>query len=170
MPHSRRPHVASPDEVRITRDGNAAIIEYADPEVATTNFTVGKDKLDQMSDEQLLAMWNEHLEARDELMADYEHVAVEIPMGRPQVRYEERSDQWVPRGDVIKCVSLGAEGQEGMNEPFVAIDGRDFTIREFVRMVSTYGGWGMRITFVPDTAIHDEPTIEIREPVPEKER
>lgn len=42
MPMPRRPHVASPDEIRITREGDAAIIEYADSNVATTNFVIGK--------------------------------------------------------------------------------------------------------------------------------
>lgn len=30
MPLPRRPHIASLDEVRITRDGDTAVIEYAD--------------------------------------------------------------------------------------------------------------------------------------------
>jgi len=33
----KRPHVASPDEVGITRDGDVAIIEYADPDIYITN-------------------------------------------------------------------------------------------------------------------------------------
>lgn len=36
MPKLRRPHVASPDEVKITRNGDYAEIEYADPRVAST--------------------------------------------------------------------------------------------------------------------------------------
>jgi len=34
-----------------------------------------------MTEEELLAVWNDHLEARDELMKEHEHVAVEIPAG-----------------------------------------------------------------------------------------
>ena len=45
MPLPKRPYVASADEVRITRDGDYAIIEYADPKVTTTNLTVGAEKL-----------------------------------------------------------------------------------------------------------------------------
>ena len=33
------------EEVRITREGDAAVIEYADESVATTNFGLGAAKL-----------------------------------------------------------------------------------------------------------------------------
>lgn len=164
MPMPRRPHVASPDEIRITREGDAAIIEYADSNVATTNFVIGKKKLDKMTDAQILRMWNRHIRTRDELMAEYEHVCVEIPLGKPQVKYEELSDQWVPRGDVVRSQVLGAMGDQDLDEEFITIDNRDFTIREFVRMVSTFAGWGMRIAFVPDDELHEEPEIVVKEP------
>jgi hypothetical protein len=164
MPIPRRPHIASPDEVRITRDGDNAVIEYADPKVATTYFTIGKKKLDGMSDAQVLRMWNRHIRIRDELMAEYEHVCVEVPLGQAQVRYEERADQWVPRGDVLRGRVLGAMADEDLEETFITIDERDFTIREFVRMLSTFGGWGVRIAFVPDDSLHEEPEIVVKEP------
>ena len=164
MPIPRRPHVASPDEVRITRDGDAAIIEYADPNVAATNFIIGKKKLDKMNDAQVLRMWNRHIRTRDELMAEYEHICVEIPLGKPQVKYEELSDQWVPRGDVVRGRILGSMGDQDLDEEFITIDNRDFTIREFVRMVSTFSAWGMRIAFVPDDELHEQPEIVVKEP------
>jgi hypothetical protein len=164
MPIPRRPHRASPDEIKVSRDGDHAVIRYANPKVATTHFKVGRANLAKMTDEEVLALWNEHLHARDQLMAAYDHVAVEIPMGRPQVRYFEEGGQWVPRGDVVRCVVMGSSGDP--DAPFVTIDGRDFTPREFARMVSTFGGWGMRIVFVPDDELHDEPVVEVREPDP----
>ena len=51
-----------------------------------------------------------------------------------------------------------------LDEPIISIDERDFSLREFAKMVSTYGGWGVRITFVPDHEIHIEPKIKVREP------
>jgi hypothetical protein len=39
------PTHCKPDEVRITRSGDAAIIEYGDPNIPTTHFTVGAEKL-----------------------------------------------------------------------------------------------------------------------------
>jgi len=31
------------------------------------------------------------------------------------------------------------------------VDGKDLTVREFVRTLSTFGGWGFRLVFVSDT-------------------
>ena len=163
MPRPRRPHRASPDEIKITRDGDYAIIAYADENVATTHLKMGRDRLELMTDDQILDFWNDGIDARDEAMADYDHVAVEIPRGKPQLRYEPLSDQWVPRGDVVKGVFLGSSGDDLADE-FVTIDGKDLTIREFVRMVGTFGGWGFRLVFVPDEDIHDEPEVEVRDP------
>ena len=50
-----------------------------------------------------------------------------------------------------------------VDEPFVSIDGRDFT-SEFMTMVGTFGGWGMRIEFVPDDELHQRPRLKVSEP------
>lgn len=168
MPLPRRPHRASADEVRITRQGSdTAVIEYADASIATTYFTVGAERLATMTDNDILALWNEHIDARDELRAEYDSTCTEIPVGKAQIKYEELSDQWVPRGHIVRCEVLGASGNEDLDETFVSIDGRDLTIREFVRMVGTFGGWGMRIAFVPDDELDEEPVIEVKEPAGE---
>jgi hypothetical protein len=165
MPLPKRPYVASADEVRITRDGDYAIIEYADPKVATTNLTVGAEKLAKMTDEDVLAMWNEMLEARDEHRKTVTYVATEIPVGKPQVKFYERGNQWTPRGDVLRCQILTDAGvTPDLDEPFVSIDGRDFTLGEFMTMVGTFGGWGMRIEFVPDDEMHERPQLRVGEP------
>ena len=128
----------------------------------TTHVTVGREKLAATTDEEVFALWNDHLETHDEIMKEHEHVAVEIPPGRPQLRYFEAGDQWVPRGDVLRCVVLGF--LDDPYEPFLTIDDRDFTPRELAKMVGTFGGWGMRITFLSDDELRDEPIFEVREP------
>jgi hypothetical protein len=35
---------------------------------------------------------------------------------------------------------------------------------EFGTLLLTHGGWGMRIVFVPDDRLDEEPEIEVREP------
>ena len=37
----KRPRPASPDQVRITREGETGVIEYADPSVRVVNLQVG---------------------------------------------------------------------------------------------------------------------------------
>lgn len=39
----KRPYVASLDQVRITREDDAAVIEYAEPGVCTTHFKLGPE-------------------------------------------------------------------------------------------------------------------------------
>lgn len=35
---------------------------------------------------------------------------------------------------------------------------------EFGRLLTTYAGWGMRVTFVPDDRVHENPEVDVREP------
>lgn len=155
----KRPQVATPDEVRITREGNAAIIEYKNPGIATTHFELGPE-VAWMTDQQILDTFNATLRARDRAAAAYVHIAVEIPSGRPQIEYHPASAQWVPRGDVLRCV---VESDE-QGEAIVHVDEQELSLREFGRLLTTYGGWGMRIAFVPDDELEQEPRIEVREP------
>jgi superfamily II DNA helicase RecQ len=90
------------------------------------------------------------------------HVAVEIPNGRPQIDYHSKAEQWTPRGDVLRCVIGDGASQEG---PIFYIDEEELTLQEFGRLLSTYAGWGMRIIFVPDDRLMEQPPIEIRDPV-----
>jgi hypothetical protein len=95
MPLPKRPFVASPEQVRITRDGDDAIIAYADSQIATTHLKMGAERLAAMSDADVLAFWNEHLQASPALRDSHDYVATEIPAGKPQVEYFEPGDQWV---------------------------------------------------------------------------
>jgi len=162
----KRPHVASPDEVRITRDGDVAIIEYADPDIYITNLKVGP-KLADMTDDEVLRLWNDGVEATDQFMREHRHVAVEIPVGKPQIERSEWSGTWVPRGDVLRCV-VSDGGPD--NEPIVYVDEHELSWTEFGQLLTTNAGWGMRLVFVPDNATHEKPRIIVREPKKEKAR
>jgi hypothetical protein len=165
MPLPKRPYAASVEQVRITRDGDDAIVEYADASVATTHLRMGAEKLASMTDEQLLDFWNEGIVARDEHRRTLSYTATEIPVGKPQVEFFDRGNQWTPRGHVVRCEILSdAAIPPALDEPFVAIDGRDFTLGEFMTMVGTFGGWGMRIEFVPDDELHQRPKLKVCEP------
>jgi hypothetical protein len=156
----KKSRVARLDEVRITRGPEDAVIEYVEPDISTTRFTVGPE-IQQMSDQEILDLFNESLRAQEELAAAYEHVAVEIPPGRPQIRYFPASDQWTPRGGVLRC-AIDDGGPDG--EPVIAIDDQELSWREFGRLLVTHAGWGMRIVFVPDDRLDEPPEIQIREP------
>jgi hypothetical protein len=156
----KRPYVASLDQVRITHEGEVAVIEYAEPRIWTTHFNLGRE-IEGMSDQEILDRFNAGLVATEQFRAEHEHVAIEIPPGKPQIEYDRQCDQWVPRGDVLRCVvDDGGAGEE----PIIHIDDYELSWREFGRLLTTCAGWGMRIVFVPDDQTHVTPAIEVREP------
>ncbi len=156
----KRPYVASLDQVRISREDDVAVIEYAEPGVSTTHFKLGPE-IRAMSDQEILDRFNESLVAMEQHRAQYEHVALEIPRGKPQIEYFDKGDQWTPRGDVLRCV-ISDGGPE--NEPIIYIDDQELSWHEFGRLLTTYAGWGMRVIFVPEDETDVTPRIEVREP------
>ena len=156
----RRPPVASLDEVTIRREGDDAIIDFRDPTVATTHFRIGPS-VHRMTDQQILERFNKVLAAERKAVGTRRHVAIEIPTGRPQIRYFAAGDQWAPRGGVLRCV-VDDSGPDG--EAVIHIDDQPLSLPEFGRLLCTYAGWGMRITFVPEDELEEEPVIEVREP------
>lgn len=52
----KKPVRATTDQVRITREGKAAVIERADTTVSTTHLTIG-DGIEAMTDHDILAVY-----------------------------------------------------------------------------------------------------------------
>ena len=147
------------DEVIVTRGEDYAEIEYKEPDIPVTRIQIGME-VKSMSDQDIVNLFNEMLRANAELAAKYKHVAVEVPLNSKQIEYSPRSDQWSPRGGVLRClIESDGEGQVA-----VAIDDQELSLLEFGRMLSTYEGWGMRIEFVPEDEVHRRPAHEVREP------
>ena len=91
----KAPRRASLDEVKITREGEMAVIEHADPNVSVARVNVSS-QLQTMSDPAVLDLFNAMMDAQEDLAAEFDSTAVEIPPGKPQVRFVEDSAQWVP--------------------------------------------------------------------------
>lgn len=157
-------YIARMDEVAITREGDYAVINYKEEGMPGTHLKIGPE-LAEMSDEQVLELFNDCLRAQAKVAAEFKHVAVEVPLNSPQIRYFERGYQWVPRGGVLRChVEDDEDGQL-----VVGIDDHELSLEEFGKMLTTYAGWGMRIEFVPEDEIHRRPKHEVREPEAEEE-
>jgi len=156
----KKPYVVTLDQVRISRQDDYGIIEYVEPNVSTTHLKIGP-KVQDMTDQEILDEHNRILRIQQQMRLEYEHIAVEIPPGRSQIKYFELGDQWTPRGDVLRCViSDGGPGGQAI----IYIDDHELSLEEFGRLLTTYAGWGLRITFVPDDRTEEEPDIEIRDP------
>jgi len=155
----KKPSPASMDEVKISRDREYAFIEYADEAIGGINLRIGPEIAD-MSDRDILAMYNEVVAAMQASADAWEDVVIEIPVGREQIAFQPESNQWSPRGDVVRCVIEDDEN----SRPVFHIDGHKLTLEEFGRLLVTHTGWGMRIAFVPDDRTHINPEVEVREP------
>ena len=155
----KRPRTASPDQVRISREGETAVIEYADPSVQVVNLQVGPS-LAAMTDAQVLELFNDMLEAQAEIAAGVDPTLTEIPPGLPQIEFSEWSDQWVPRGHVLRCHIV--DDEEG--RPVIHVDDVELDLEAFGRMLLTFCGFGMRIAFVDEEDVNDEPEIVVRAP------
>ena len=160
----KMPRIARLDQVRISREGEEAIIAFHDPTIATTHLRIGP-QVQQMTDEEILLAFNQTIVAqirnRDEL-GDY--VAIEVPAGSPQVTYNpETANKWSPRGGVLRCSIDDGGGDDGLL-PVIYVDDREFTWEEFGKMLCVYAGWGMRIVFVPDDELEQTPKTVVRKP------
>ncbi|MDF1537007.1 MAG: UPF0158 family protein [bacterium] len=154
----KKPVLATLYAVKITRDGEYANIEYKDPAIGGVGLKIGPD-IAAMTDQEILDLHNHIIRERENMAARYNHIAVEILPGKPQIEYSERCAQWVPRGDVLRCLIHDDQNLELV----VEIDGRDLSLKEFGRMLTTHAGWGMRIVFVPDDEIEKEPDVVVGE-------
>ena len=70
----------------------------------------------------MLDLFNAMTDAQENLAAEFNSTAVEIPPGKSQVRFVKDSAQWVPRGRVLRC---HIEDDEN-GETVIYIDEREF--------------------------------------------
>ena len=142
------------DQVRITREGSDAIIDH-DTNLSGARIT----GIAAMTDAEIVATYNQILDSQWALLEAWDKTVAEEPPGEKQIDYHENSDQWVPRGDVLRCI-IDDGGPNG--EVVIHIDDYELSLREFGRLLSVHAGWGMRIAFVPEEFVTENPKVEIR--------
>ncbi len=52
----------------------------------------------------------------------------------------------------------------------IHIDDQELSLREFDRLLRVHAGWGMRIAFVPEEFVTENPTVKVRKPERRKGR
>ena len=145
----KKPTRAMIDQVRITREGNDAIIDYANAGIAGTRLTIGPD-IATMTDREIIDVFNGILAAQERLLAAWDKTVTEEPPGEKQIDYHEDSDQWVPRGDVLRCIIDDGGPEWGSHHPYR----RQRAVAGGIRAdVTGSCGLGMRIAFVPEEFI-----------------
>lgn len=158
MMRKKRPVAAKLEDVIIRRKATSVEIEYKDPEVASVTLELGRP-VSEMNDEDILDLFNKGLRAQRRMRVAYDHKAIEIPEGKPQIKFSEGCRQWVPRGDVLRCIV--EDWPPGGTT--IIIDEHELSLEEFGKMLNTYAGWGMRIVFVPDDELGRIPDIVVCE-------
>jgi nucleoside-diphosphate-sugar epimerase len=79
------------------------------------------------------------------------------------VKRDRRTGSILPRGDVLRCHLTDCAANE--EDPVaIYIDDEEYTLREFGQMLRMHAGWGMRVVFVPEDSVREEPVIEVRMP------
>jgi hypothetical protein len=146
------------DQVRITREGNDAIIVHADESVSGARIAIGAG-IATMTDAEIVEMYNDILDSQRALVAAWDKTVTEEPPGEKQIDYHQDSGQWVPRGDVLRCIIDDGGPNE---EVIIHIDDQELSLREFGRLLSVHAGWGMRIAFVPEEFVTENPAVKMR--------
>lgn len=155
----RRPPQSSIDQVHISRDGEVAIIEFADPAYGTVNLTLGPE-INTLTDHEILDVYNDIVAAQEASIADPANRPIEIPKGRPQIEWLEDFQQWSARGHVLKCEVSNTED----GNLVIYIDDKELDAEAFLQLIRPFAGWGMRVTFMDESQIHDEPVVIVRDP------
>ena len=159
----RRQPQSTIDQVRISRDGSRdgeyALIEHADPAYGSVNLKLGPE-IANLTDREILDVFNDIIVAQEASIADPANRPIEIPKGRPQIEWLEDLQQWSVRGHVLKCeVSDDEDGNL-----VVYVDDKELDAEAFLQLIRPFAGWGMRITFMEESQIHDEPEVIVRAP------
>ena len=154
----KRPTHVLMDQVRI--NGDIATIDHADPNLSGAHLTIGP-QIAAMTDADIVEMYNEILDSQWALLQEWDKTVIEEPPGEQQIDYHENTDQWAPRGDVLRCI-IDDAGPDG--EVTIHIDDKELSLREFGRLLIVHAGWGMRIAFVPEEFVAENPKVTIGKP------
>ena len=151
-------YTASLDEVTVSRSDNYARIKYKEEGIGTTHLQIGPE-IDEMSDAEIVKLHNECLRKEGKRTANHKYIAFEVPLGSEQIEYFVPCDQWVPRSDVLRCLLQSDE----RGRLVIKIDNQKLPAKQFVKLLTTFEGWGMRIEFVPAEEVHRRPVVQVRE-------
>ena len=151
-------YTVSLHEVTVSRSDNYARIEYKEEGISTTHLPIGPE-IDQMSDAEIVKLHNGSSTFQGKRAANHKYIAFEVPLGSEQIEYCVPCDQWVPRSDVLRYLLQSDE----RGRLVIKIDNQKLPAKQFVKLLTTFEGWGMRIEFVPTEAVHRRLVVKVRE-------
>ena len=117
-----------------------------------------RDEFDSMNGRQILKRFNEYIDSLLSGIAN--ECPIEIADGQPQLNWDETCQQWSSNSDVLRCVvdwNRNGKGEHGLGELAIRIDDKLLSGQEFLDMIETYEGWGMRIEFMHENRLTNPP-------------
>ena len=102
--------------------GNEAIVDHTDATISSALSHWVRDR--RAIDADIVNLYNV-IGSQQELLAQWDKAVIEEPPGEKQIIYHIDSDQWVRRGDVLRCI-IGDGGPEG--EVIIDIDGKELLL------------------------------------------
>jgi hypothetical protein len=87
----KKPTRVSIEQVRITRERNAAIVDHADAGISGAHLAIGPE-IATMTDAEIVDRYNGILESQHRLLAGWDSTVIEEPQGEKQIDYHEDSD------------------------------------------------------------------------------
>lgn len=117
-------------------------------------------EINALADIDILDLYNDIIEAQEASIADPANRPTEIPKGRPQIEWSEEFQDWLIRGEVLKCEL--SDDEDG--NLVVYVDDKELDADAFLQLIRPFAGWGMRISFMDESQIHDDPGVILRDP------
>ena len=146
------------DQVRITREGNDAIIDHADPNLSGARIT----GIATMTDAEIVEMHNAILDSQWTLLEAWDKtVKSKNRWGRSKSTITKIAINGCRAATCSDASSTTAGPRE--KSPSVSTT-RNCRSAEFGRLLRVHAGWGMRIAFVPEEFISENPKVEVRKP------
>jgi hypothetical protein len=147
---------ATLDEVIIKRNGEYADIRYKDkPFVGGMNLGLG-ECTDDLSDDEILSCFNEVVLSMQASVASF--CPLEIQPGYPQIKFDRKWKRWDTLGQVLRCeIEDDENGQVA-----ISIDDHKLNPDQFITMISSFRGWGMRIEFMDESQLFEPPPVVVR--------
>lgn len=149
--------VAFLQEVKITREGDFAHIDFIDPNYASRRIQFRPGELASMTDEDILRVHNEIVLSQQKLVR--ESRPTEVPDGEAQIEFDNGYRHWIPRSDVLRCELTSGEDSDDL---VVCIDDEELSLLDFGEMLKMHMGWGMRVMFLPQEQLINPPPVEIK--------
>lgn len=119
---------------------------------------LSRSEFDSLSERQILKRFNAYI---DSLLKYIEtDRPIEIVDGQLQLKWDKTCRQWMPAGDVLRCVvnwNSNTGNTDRLDGLAIRIDDKSLTGQELLDMIETYEGWGMRIEFMHQNRLTDPP-------------